>query len=140
MLTKKSKARLKKLIDLMSSLPKSAANHFDMMTWYSHDGDHQHKAPKDGKITRALLNECGTVACAAGWAATIPSFKKAGFTCDLRGNLSKEPAEFFDIPMDMECDLFYGDAMTPKEWAREAKKLVRTWDKKEPLYRCGDVG
>lgn len=127
--------RLEKLISFMSKLPKSANKHFDMLTWFEHTGDHVH--PIGRKVTREALRHCGTSACALGWAATIPSFQKAGFTMSTRSSgtfpLSKAQ-RFFDLSLNQAEKLFIPVPMlpmehvsTPKQWAKTARRLVREW-------------
>lgn len=55
--------RLMKLADFLDTVPRK---HFDMTIYV------------DGAIERLTNHECGTSACAFGWACTIPSFRKAG--------------------------------------------------------------
>lgn len=60
--TNVGKNRLLKLADFLETVDK---NRFDLSLW---------------RELRFSPSKCGTVACAVGWATTIPSFKKAGFT------------------------------------------------------------
>jgi hypothetical protein len=62
------KKRLLTLAKFLRTVPKKR---FYMGTWAT-DGF-------CGKANEPAHNECGTAACAAGWACTIPSFKRAGF-------------------------------------------------------------
>lgn len=58
--------RLLKLVKLLRT--KKVANHFNLDDW----------ANKElGEFTKKKV-DCGTEACAVGWACTIPSFRKAG--------------------------------------------------------------
>lgn len=50
------------LRDFLRDPPKHVVEHFDMETWGEGDDMHQ----------------CGTAACALGWATTIPEIRKAG--------------------------------------------------------------
>lgn len=129
--------RLGRLIKFMAALPASANKHFDMESWIHHEGLHQHFAEGD-EITREHLHLCGTTACAAGWAAMIPSFRKAGlrlvYDGTSMGAISFERKEdgdalmqFFDIDYDLMADLFGSDttSKTPKQWATRARQLLR---------------
>lgn len=131
-LSKTAKSRLMTLIKFMASLPKSAEEHFSMGHYYHHDGHHQSVAASDGTITQRTLKDCGTSACAAGWAATIPAFKKAGFRLELDGGFTKEPQDFFDINCFQESALFFNFSVkTPKAWAAMARAKVKEWSKRE---------
>lgn len=82
------------------------------------------------------LNECGTTACACGWACTIPSFRKAGLKLE-KGFLKYKGAfnftaasEFFGITL-IEAEylfdpLYYkkADNTTPIEVSNRIKKFV----------------
>src|SRR5688572_29906761 len=98
-LSKLAVRRLTKLADYMEKLPKSAAKHFDMGAWFSHRGDHDHAIGR--WVERDTLNYCGTTACALGWAATVPAFRRAGLVVEamqLASNHNENVAcEFFDI-------------------------------------------
>jgi len=84
------KKRLLKLADFLLTVP---AEQFNMKNWALKE--------KNGKPA------CGTVACACGWATTIPSFRKAGFRLvgtEFRPELEYKgsyqfyaAAKFFDI-------------------------------------------
>ena len=58
------KRRLLKLADFLETVPRKR---FDYMQWVGKDWD--------GKSS---LNNCGTTACALGWATAIPSLRRAG--------------------------------------------------------------
>lgn len=133
-LSKLAIKRLTILRDFMRKLPKSAEDHFDMIAWYKHEGlDHNHLA-KDGTITCKTLTGCGTSACAAGWAATIPSFRRAGFKYRpgaLTDGFTMTPERFFDLESTddgiyVADDIFYAyDISTPKEWAKRATEILK---------------
>jgi hypothetical protein len=139
MLSALCKRRMTKLIDFMENLPKQADKHFDMGWWVTHQGDAEiddEHGLKDG-VTFGKLLSCGTAACAAGWAATVPAFRKAGFNLergeDGRMRPSIDPGVFFDIPHpDEEGDLFGADLplKTPKQWARHARRWMKSQDRK----------
>ena len=93
-------------------LPKGA--HFDMETFGNH--------PKGPKPPQPYA-DCHTIACAAGWATTIPSFRKAGFHLEWTAHPVKEDeleativfkkanafdaiADFFGLRSNAACDLF----------------------------------
>ena len=133
MLSKKAVRRLTKLADYMDSLPPEARKHFHMSDWFKHDGLH----PLRGKIlTRRHMNDCGTTACALGWAATMPAFQKLGLTYNLVGipwQGFHEPIgramKIFDIDDSVANDLFSADLSifihTPKQWARYCRQVIR---------------
>lgn len=63
--------RLTKLADLLDGLP---SDHFNMEYWGR------------GETTASDtldMNACGTVACAFGWACSIPEFKEAGLSLEI---------------------------------------------------------
>ena len=80
------------------------------------------RAPADGFDLRFFYvqtnrNECGTIACAAGWACLDPTFRAMGLHLDSRGVPSYDGrvagealAEFFGISHDHACYLFNGCA------------------------------
>lgn len=132
-LSKIAKRRLTTLIRFMSSLPRSANRHFDMESWFSHSGDHEIK----GAITQRIMRDCGTTACALGWACTIPSFRKAGlhlevgFRAPMYGGVIglSSATRFFEITGLQSLDLFDGtiEDKTPKQWAKRARGLLKQW-------------
>jgi hypothetical protein len=141
-LSKLAMRRLTTLIKFMKSLPASANKHFDMGTYIRHTGTHEHFG-KNLILSQKDLHTCGTSACALGWAATIPSFKKAGLCLvagygvdlmskGLRLESYSEDAgcKFFDLNPYEANDLFGArtDLKTPKQWARHAEKLVKQWN------------
>jgi len=81
-----------------------------------------------------LKNECGTVACAMGWAATLPEFKEAGLeyssaTICYTNPKDKRDGEFsFDAikrvfkfhhhntSKNLFSKLYYGSDSTPPDW------------------------
>lgn len=138
-LSKLATRRLTVLRDFMKSLPRSASEHFEMGTWFKHGGEGHghHGLDADRCITAKTLEGCGTSACAAGWGATIPSFRRAGFKWNVDEGFTIEPEDFFDISRyDDEhadviaCDLFYGGQRTPKEWAKECTNVLRKYGAK----------
>lgn len=128
--------RLLKLIDFMDKLPRSATKHFYMGCWFKHNADHDHGIGE--YITKDALEHCGTTACALGWAAIVPGFKKAGLRVPAQA-FGPEPitaaVKFFEIDDDQAYALFnpgrYGSSPvpdTPKQWAKRARRLVREWE------------
>ena len=133
-LSKLAVRRLTKLAKFMASLPKEADAHFNMRWWVLHN-DSRHlqyneHGLDEGPLTQKKLLSCGTAACAAGWAATVPSFRKAGFRMRmLNGALEPAitPAHFFDITMEQE-HLLFGDSskdQTPRQWAQRCMKFIK---------------
>jgi hypothetical protein len=134
-LSKIAKTRLNTLIRFMASLPKSAEKNFNMGSWYIHrprrGHKHVHALGKDGTILLKTLRGCGTTACAAGWAAAIPEFRKAGFTYTPREGFSMDRCEFFGITLKQEDELFYAfNVYTPREWASMAREKLKKWSRK----------
>ena len=68
------------------------AKNFNVSSWYAARG--RTKDGEDSTITTVKKNECGTTACACGWAATIPEFVSDGFT--LRGNEAGSSIRFIE--------------------------------------------
>lgn len=143
MLSKLAVRRLTKLADFMNALPRSANKHFDMNHWFDHDGDHVVRIPQSG-ATQEHLMDCGTTACAAGWAATIPEFNRKGLKLingEIRFgrlNASNDYAalkNFFNIDRNDASYLFRpnrgwfeGRAVaieTPKQWAKMCRKFIK---------------
>lgn len=127
--------RLLKLADKLETVPRKK---FDMSTWWE------------------KREECGTVACAAGWGCTIPSFRRAGFHIrrphnivqfapiqkrDLKNKHCKDAcpqdlhacAEFFGILYGEAYELFMNDAYdkspTPKVVAKKIRRFVKNYGK-----------
>lgn len=114
------KRRLLKLADFLDELPKSKK--FEMRWWADDITD-------DGRPA------CGTSACAAGWAACIPSFRRAGYklsrewigpTPSFQGRIGDGAIEkFFDIGVGAVRTLFGShNPNSPKAAARRIRKLV----------------
>lgn len=96
MLTNVGVARIKRLIAAARKLPAEAEKHFSMRFWYMHDGGFRKPHGRKGKtITQKDLLDCGSVACMAGWAATMPYFKRLGLKWDLLRGQRGDLPEFF---------------------------------------------
>lgn len=95
-----------------------------------------------GSFAQILENgkpSCGTSACAAGWAASIPSFRKQGYKLawydgnalpSYKGIADTEAlTNFFHVSeaeaMELFYDIYNGEKSTPKGWAKQARKLVK---------------
>lgn len=119
-ISKIAKRRLTKLIEFMEKLPASANKHFNMNTYISHSGGHDHALPE--KPTAKDLHTCGTTACALGWACTLPYFQRLGMT---RRNSSE--SQVFDLDGAYTYELFGGfnQDKTPKQWAKRARKWLQ---------------
>lgn len=115
-----NKKRLMTLIHFMET--KVPKEHFDMSLFTNGT------AP-------TLRKDCGTSACALGWATAIPSFKRAGLA--MRSGLPaygdaegfKAASFFFDL-IPIECSMLFSNEdcrMTPKQWAKMARKHIREW-------------
>lgn len=106
-----NRERLKILADHLPSVPRK---HFLMASWAVTPG-RKKKVLKDGYIAEV---ECGTAACAAGWACSIPKLRKAGLRLTDKGVFRdiviqygslknyKALAEFFDISLHQSHHLF----------------------------------
>ncbi len=91
-------------------------------------------------VTPAQMHACGTTACAMGWAATIPSFRRAGLTVKtggISGNVEYNgfdgtlaAVDFFKISRSDAYNLFLpggyhnGSQATPKDVARKIRAVV----------------
>lgn len=129
--------RLNHLIRYMKKLSPEATEHFDMQLWINHP-----KALKDN-FTRKNLMSCGTTACALGWAASLPSFKKAGLklNAQARGYTNLAHAEvFFGLNKREAMALFaMYNVRSPAEWARVAEEKIAYWNRggrDDPLPRA----
>jgi hypothetical protein len=71
MKTRIRKDRLTLLANVLESLDGFISPHFTMLGW-STVGDNNATTPKE-------VVDCGSAACAAGYAATIPQFRREGF-------------------------------------------------------------
>lgn len=139
-----AKRRLTKLIEFMETLPASANKHFNMRYVVGHnqkDGPGTEHKFDPMTISKKDLHTCGTTACALGWAATMPYFKRAGLRVILmNGGTAVDEPEVFDLDSvtnsdgkDPWIELFGGhnNDKTPKAWAKRAKKLLREWSKQD---------
>lgn len=131
MLSKLAKRRITKLIQYMRSLPKNAGKHFNMSRWAYHTGEGAHWARGD-VLTRDNLTSCGTTACAAGWAASMPYFRRLGLRLDAVNDRLGiiNSLDVFDIDAFREIELFgpHNKDKTPKAWAARAEKLIKKWE------------
>lgn len=125
-----SKRRIATLIAFMRALPKSANKHFYMGSWV------RGIPYGDTPITAKVFHGCGTSACAAGWGATIVALKKQGFKYARNGGFTIQPESFFGVSGggcdDLAQTMFYSDARTPKQWAREVERAVKSHEKQYP--------
>ena len=119
----------KRLLKLADFLDKLKPKQLRMSAFVSNIGD--------------KLGDCDTVACAAGWACTIPSFNKAGFQIDTfysdRPTYRDANGErlcgfeaiesFFGLSERAAVNIFGGEYLadkktTPKQVAKRIRKLV----------------
>lgn len=141
-LSRKTVKRLTTLIEFMEKLPKSANKHFDMSAWFRHIGTHSHGIMNNKPIPANALKHCGTTACALGWAATIPAFRRAGlkvYAIETGAGNAERSKRFFGIneyqqralfDYGLEFDGTPGDREvihTPKQWAKRARRLLSEW-------------
>ena len=142
-LSAKSKRRLTKLIEFMEGLPASANKHFNMGTWFAHNGGDDHRFKIGKELPPDAIHECGTTACALGWAATMPAFRRIGLRViwndDVDGTELKlgKARDWNAVQELFDVDFFYATSLfemrksdtTPKKWAKRARRLMREWDK-----------
>lgn len=135
----KGRRRLQTLIRFMDKLPRSANKHFYMGTFFSHMGLGMHPNA-GGTLSLKGMLDCGTTACALGWATVCPSLRKQGLSMELSptgiwrfcingravGNAFTAAKRFFEIDQVDSHQLFATDARTPKEWARMASKYLES--------------
>jgi hypothetical protein len=132
-LSRKARTRLTKLADFLHALPRKQWKHFRMARWISHRGDHDHEFGE--YIKPEDLQTCGTTACALGWAAMVPGFKRLGLkviAVETGGHNIELAAEFFDIE-DSQANHLFGYALwhdnasivTPKQWAKKARAFIK---------------
>lgn len=119
--------RLSLLARVLDRVPRE---HFDLHGF----ADHLKVSPE--KISAARhLTTCGTTACACGWAATIPSFRKAGLkitewfsgdtgTISFHGNTSSAAVcAFFGLTWPQASRLFWADQY-PKNKRRSPRAVA----------------
>ena len=103
--------RLLMLADFLETVPEKK---FDINVWRR---DKNSWDISDGN----LITECGTVACAVGWACALPEFQKMGLWYDLYpiyqipGTEMKYEAwdaiqQFFDLDLGQSLYLFHSSA------------------------------
>lgn len=102
--------RLQQVVRVLENLPRTAR--VDMWIW---------------------ANECGTVACAAGWAGQDPWFRRRGFKLDKvrervtyfghYGFVAIE--EFFDLTEEESGHLFAEDAHNRRDVIRRFRRFIR---------------
>ncbi|WGH24447.1 hypothetical protein EAb13_CDS0029 [Acinetobacter phage EAb13] len=73
---------LETLKEFLKTIP---SEKFDLNTWRNNLQDSRKVSDLD------LMTECGTTACAMGWAATLPEFKKEGLSCGVMGLSFQNP-------------------------------------------------
>jgi len=135
----------RRLMTLAKYLEKVPPKRFDMNRWV--DGEFC------GLDEEPAHDECGTTACAVGWAATIPSFKKAGLKINNRldpqsgrrknwaavqaffGDISEEQAMWLFSPEDPRYWCLSRPKETPKKVARRIVAFVKSDGKIPPLRR-----
>jgi hypothetical protein len=125
--------RLKAAIKFMRSVPRK---HFDMGAWAlsrNGGGFSEHGIKCNDVLTKKYLHTCGTTACAAGWLATSPAWRKAGVELragEFSANINDDAIRrYLDINCGQFTELFLGGGWvdTPKQWARMAEKFMKEW-------------
>lgn len=137
-LSKLAVRRLTKLCEFMEGLPRSANQHFYMGSFFHHHGEHPIQVDEKRGADVETLMDCGTSACALGWAATVPAFKKAGLSMvvsrsgyiDFRYNGRKAGVwsvarRFFGLndPAELFGDL--SGIETPNQWAKHCRRFIK---------------
>lgn len=129
-----------RLLKLAAFLAKKKPEHFNMWNWFRHESQDGHEHDFGPKLTAKALTNCGTAACALGWAATMPFAKregvcyvpKKGFKIGKR-TVSGEQASkrLFGLNYEQHRNLFEhweaGPGTDPKAWAKRCRKLVKEW-------------
>ncbi len=132
----------KRLLKLAEKLETVNRKQFDISDWYYNPVE-----KNCGKYN------CDTVACALGWAPSIPSFRRAGLTIQKSGNvilkITNEQRDkyncvfntvsgctagrvFFDLTKEQSNSLFLPSGysiegkVTPKVVARKIRSMVKT--------------
>lgn len=146
-----SKIGNKRLLILADKLEEVSERSFNLAKWINYRRTYRVAvAPLlSNSVLKADLKpeefeECGTSACAVGWAGTIPQFQKLGFTMDIREAFC-DPAPsfqghrgwyathaFFDLNWDSAHSLFSknspayrGQEATPKFVAQVIRDFVQ---------------
>ena len=122
-----NKRRLLALADFMETVPRK---HFDMSRWlriFVWSG-YPKLTDSDRGEGEKKLGECGTAACALGWATQVPALRRAGCT---KGAILISAwgtgMRVFDIDVSTFEDLFMNTTpsiATPKQWAKRCRKIV----------------
>ena len=120
-----NKRRLLALADFMETVPRK---HFDMNYWlkvFVWSG-YQKLIDVDHGEGEKKLGECGTAACALGWATQVPALRRAGCTKNaILTSARGTGMRVFDIDDSTFGDLFANsDNRTPKQWAKHCRKIV----------------
>lgn len=127
---------MKRLIKAARKLPPEAATHFDMTYWFQHNGTFKKPHGKKGKtLTRKDLLDCGSAACMAGWAATMPGFQRLGLKWEeLNGDFFISPRTIGEVFPSTDTfgteafDRFFKSEIpvkTPAEWANYAEGQLK---------------
>jgi hypothetical protein len=118
-----NKRRILALAKYLDELPAELSHTFDMRSFFSVTN------------TTKKVGDCGTTACALGWATRVPCLRRAGLRMNRAGwpvLVSGETAynvcaKLFDIDDAQTLELFsvvgHLDE-TPKQWAERARKFV----------------
>lgn len=111
-----NKERLLTLVKFLKNLHLPINCNFDMNSWG------KRKIQELDLSVDEVPEECGTRACAIGWACSIPEFKTAGFQLDLgnapffEGKRSYTAiSHFFEIKEDTAVNLFASTVYDPTE-------------------------
>jgi len=137
LLTLRAMVLLHELIAYMRKQAPETHKHFNMGAFLDHRGWHE-IAREGTRITRTHVMDCGTSACALGFAAVKPKFQELGlemrwedssyqFRVKGRGYSPFEAAKkFFDIGYDDAKTLFGNISYirTPKQWAEYAHREI----------------
>lgn len=157
MITREGYKRVLKAIEVVAAAPKEK---FDMDSWGTHAAHDDNSSLLKGDITKKQLTTlCGTTACAAGWCAADPYFRRRGLTMKWsspyykgehqfaaisvvhKGNdksIESTLGAFFGISTENSDILFGGDNddASGKAWAIRIKKWLDTQTVIHPHEEC----
>jgi hypothetical protein len=143
------KQRLLKLAHFLDSVPRKKFDIGSFITVKSDNLGEDFSDEYDYWTVKALKNnECGTVACACGWAATIPSFRKAGYKLNDFGTIMFNGEkdwgaieDFFGLEETESSYLFLGSSYpydyktTPKQVKQRILKFLKQKEKDNVLSK-----
>ena len=136
--------RLNKLAELLEGI--TDKKHFKMETWAEHNGSPRAFADDAPHLEADGRFGCGTAACALGYAALHPSFRRSGLKLGAADHWMHGPIwapefeglfgfaageAFFGLTGDDARSIFdpsAGAGKTPKQVAKRVRKLIRQYE------------